>query len=118
MKPILRNSLELLMLATIAITQPIFDLYGKNLPIFASAKISKYELGFFVCLVAVVPFASAFTFESIASKVNKRFGKLVHDFFIQWGGAEMTFDALAQAFPNNTIYAAFDHAEIRHEPVD
>ena len=87
MKPILRNSLELLMLATIAITQPIFDLYGKNLPIFASAKISKYELGFFVCLVAVVPFASAFTFESIASKVNKRFGKLVHDFFIFLFGA-------------------------------
>jgi len=82
MKRILRNSLELLMLATIAITQPIFDLYGKNLPIFASAKISKYELTFFICLVAIVPFATALVIETIAWFVNKRLGKLVHDFFI------------------------------------
>ena len=70
------------MLATIAITQPIFDLYGKNLPIFASAKISKFELAFFICLVAVVPFASALILETIAWIVNKRLGKLVHEFFI------------------------------------
>lgn len=43
---------------------------------------------------------------------------LVHDFFIAWGGAEMTFDAITQAFPNNTLYAAFDHPETRHEPLD
>ena len=82
MKRILRNSLELLMLATIAITQPIFDLYGKNLPIFASAKISKYELAFFICLVAIVPFATALVIETIAWFVNKRLGKLLHEFFI------------------------------------
>ncbi|MCC7304024.1 glycosyltransferase [bacterium] len=43
---------------------------------------------------------------------------LVHDFFIAWGGAEMTFDAITQAFPNNKIYAAFDHPETRHAPLD
>jgi len=43
---------------------------------------------------------------------------LVHDFFFQWGGAEVVIDALAQAFPNNTLYAAFDHPEIRHAPLD
>ena len=82
MKRILRNSLELLMLATIAITQPIFDLYGKNLPIFASAKISKYELTFFICLVAIVPFATALVIETVAWFINKRLGTLVHEFFI------------------------------------
>ena len=87
MKRILRNSLELLMLATIAITQPIFDLYGKNLPIFASAKISKYELAFFICLVAIVPFATALVIETIAWFVNKRLGKLLHEFFIFLFGA-------------------------------
>lgn len=43
---------------------------------------------------------------------------LVHDFFIVWGGAEVVFDALTQAFPNNTIYASIDHPEIRHAPID
>lgn len=33
LKGILKNSLELLALATVAITQPILDLYGRNLPI-------------------------------------------------------------------------------------
>lgn len=70
------------MLATIAITQPIFDLYGKNLPIFASAKISKYELTFFICLVAIVPFATALVIETVAWFINKRLGTLVHEFFI------------------------------------
>ena len=107
MKRILRNSLELLMLATIAITQPIFDLYGKNLPIFASAKISKYELAFFICLVAIVPFATALVIETIAWFVNKRLGKLVHEFFIFLFGAifglalvsqiGISYDAIAYA---------------------
>lgn len=70
------------MLATIAITQPIFDLYGKNLPIFASAKISKYELTFFICLVAIAPFATALVIETVAWFINKRLGTLVHEFFI------------------------------------
>jgi hypothetical protein len=105
MKRFLRNSLELLMLATIAVTQPIFDLYGKNLPIFASAKISSYELVFFICLVAVVPFASALTLETIAWMINKRLGNFVHDFFIFLFGAifglalvseiGISFDAIA-----------------------
>ena len=107
MKRILRNSLELLMLATIAITQPIFDLYGKNLPIFASAKISKYELAFFICLVAIVPFATALVIETIAWFVNKRLGKLLHEFFIFLFGAifglalvsqiGISYDAIAYA---------------------
>jgi hypothetical protein len=95
------------MLATIAITQPIFDLYGKNLPIFASAKISKYELAFFICLVAIVPFATALVIETIAWFVNKRLGKLVHEFFIFLFGAifglalvsqiGISYDAIAYA---------------------
>lgn len=78
MKRILRNSLELLMLATIAITQPIFDMYGKNLPIFAAAKVSKYEIAFFIFLVAVVPTVVAVVIENIISAINKRAGQIVH----------------------------------------
>lgn len=78
MKRILRNSLELLMLATIAITQPIFDMYGKNLPIFAAAKVSKYEIAFFIFLVAVVPTVVAVVIENIIFAINKRAGQIVH----------------------------------------
>ncbi len=43
---------------------------------------------------------------------------LVHDFFISWGGAESTFDAIVQAFPNNEIFAALDIPKTRHAPLD
>ena len=43
---------------------------------------------------------------------------LIHDFFVAWGGAEVVCDALVQAFPNNTLYAALDHPETRHKPLD
>jgi len=43
---------------------------------------------------------------------------IVHDFFVQWGGAELVVDALNQAFPNNTLYASIDYPRIRHKPLD
>jgi hypothetical protein len=86
MKRILRNSLELLMLATIAITQPIFDMYGKNLPIFAAAKVSKYEIAFFIFLVAVVPTVVAVVIENIIFAINKRAGQVVHRIFLSLFG--------------------------------
>lgn len=52
------------------------------------------------------------------SNSTKDHVSLVHDFFVAWGGAEVVFDALVQAFPNNTIYAAIDHPEKRHKPLD
>lgn len=53
-----------------------------------------------------------------SDETTEKHVSLVHDFFIAWGGAEVVFDALVQAFPNNTIYAAFDHPETRHAPLD
>lgn len=53
-----------------------------------------------------------------STEVTEKHVSLVHDFFIAWGGAEVVFDAFVQAFPNNTIYAAFDHPETRHAPLD
>ena len=77
------------------------------MPIFASAKISKYELAFFICLVAIVPFATALVIETSAWFVNKRLGKLVHEFFIFLFGAifglalvsqiGISYDAIAYA---------------------
>ena len=54
--------------------------------------------------------------ESLPTKEPKV--ALVHDFFTEWGGAEVVLDALYQAFPNSDIYAAVDLPETRHKPID
>ena len=82
MKKILQNGLVLLMLATISITQPMFDLYGKNLPIFSAAKLSRYEILFFIFALALFPAFVAIFIETAVSLINKRAGAIVHDCFV------------------------------------
>lgn len=82
MKKVLHNGLELLMLATIAITQPMFDLYGKNLPIFSAAKVSQYEILFFIFALALVPAFAAIIIENSVRLVNRQAGAIAHDVFV------------------------------------
>ena len=41
-----------LALATIAVSQPLLDLYGTNLTVFSAAKVGRLEIGVFIILVA------------------------------------------------------------------
>ena len=70
------------MLATVAITQPMFDLYGKNLPIFSAAKVSKFEIFFFIFALALLPAFVAIFSENIVRLFSKRWGAIVHDGFV------------------------------------
>ncbi|MBJ7294694.1 MAG: hypothetical protein JHC78_14245, partial [Ilumatobacteraceae bacterium] len=78
LKGILKNSLELLALATVAITQPMLDLYGKNLPIFATAKVSEIEVAIFLFVVAVLPTLIAIAIEVLVGFTRRSALDLVH----------------------------------------
>jgi len=78
LKGILKNSLELLALATVAITQPILDLYGRNLPIFATAKVSEIEVAIFLFVVAVLPTLIAVVIEVLVGFIRSVALDLVH----------------------------------------
>ena len=78
LKGILKNSLELLALATVAITQPILDLYGRNLPIFATAKVSEIEVAIFLLVVAVLPTLIAVAIEVLVGFIRRGALDLVH----------------------------------------
>ncbi|MBJ7488792.1 MAG: hypothetical protein JHD14_10565, partial [Ilumatobacteraceae bacterium] len=78
LKGILKNSLELLALATVAITQPMLDLYGKNLPIFATAKVSEIEVAIFLFVVAVLPTLTAIAIEVLVGFTRRSALDLVH----------------------------------------
>ena len=50
-----RHFLTYLALSTMAIAQPLLDLYGKNTTVFSAAKLSPLEVLVFLLLVGVVP---------------------------------------------------------------
>lgn len=74
-------------LSTIAIAQPMLDLYGKNLPVFSTAKVSRYEVAAFLVLMVVLPTIVACGVEFIARLVRPRSGDRVRLGFVGLFGA-------------------------------
>ena len=50
-----RHFLTYLALSTLAIAQPILDLYGKNPTVFSAAKLSSLEVALFLLVVVLMP---------------------------------------------------------------
>lgn len=50
-----RHFLTYLALSTMAIAQPVMDLYGKNPTVFSAAKMSTVETGLFIAVVLLIP---------------------------------------------------------------
>ena len=63
-----------LALATIAVSQPLLDLYGTNLTVFSAAKVGRLEIGVFIVLVMLVPALLA----TGVDRFSIRFGATVH----------------------------------------
>ncbi len=69
-------------LSTIAVAQPLLDLYGRNLTVFSAAKLSRFEaFAFLVVAVLFLP-VLAIVVESGAKRVNHKAGKYAHIFFV------------------------------------
>ncbi|MSO58931.1 MAG: hypothetical protein EXQ63_01220 [Ilumatobacteraceae bacterium] len=81
-KSIVKNGVILLALATISISQPILDLYGKNLPIFATAKVSELEVALFIFIVAFVPTVIALVVQVVVGFISVRYATIVHYCFV------------------------------------
>ena len=80
-----RHFLTYLALSTVAIAQPILDLYGNNTTVFSAAKLSRVEVVAFLLLVALAPafVASALDLVSrgFGTKVNEATRLLLISFF-------------------------------------
>ena len=70
-----KHFLTYLALSTLAIAQPLFDLYGRNLTVFSAAKLSSVEVAVFVLLVLLGPAVVAVTLDRftmvLGPKVNE-----------------------------------------------
>ena len=70
-----KHFLTYLALSTVAISQPLLDLYGKNATVFSTAKLSSLEVLFFLVVVAVGPAAGAVALD----RLSRFFGPKVNE---------------------------------------
>ena len=70
-----RHFLTYLALSTVAIAQPILDLYGNNTTVFSAAKLSRFEVSLFLLIVMLVPAVLALMMD----RVSRVFGPKVNE---------------------------------------
>ena len=82
-----RHFLTYLALSTLAIAQPILDLYGKNPTVFSAAKLSSLEVGLFLLIVVLVPAGLATGLD----RLTRFFGPKVNEATRLWVIAGFSF---------------------------
>jgi hypothetical protein len=91
-------------LSTIAIAQPMLDLYGKNLPVFSSAKVSRYEISVFVFIVVVFPVLIACLLEFIGRIIHPKSGLWIRRLILGLFGAIFILTSLRQLGVDNPVF--------------
>lgn len=74
----LRNSLRYFALCTVAVSQPILDLYGKNLTVFSAAKMGPTEILFFLAIVVFVPTLVLMVIDLLARFIGRNVHEATH----------------------------------------
>jgi hypothetical protein len=82
-----RHFLTYLSLSTMAIAQPILDLYGKNPTVFSAAKLSSFEVALFVAIIVLLPALLATGFD----RLTRFFGPKVNESARLWMIAGFSF---------------------------
>ena len=122
-----RHFLTYLALSTVAIAQPILDLYGHNTTVFSAAKLSRLEVSLFLAIVVVVPALVALGLDRVSRgfgpKVNEAtrlviisgFSFLLGFAVARWAHLERNISAfgLATAFALVIPYAYDNYKSIR-----
>lgn len=90
-------------MSTIAIAQPMLDLYGKNLPVFSAAKVSRYEIAVFGLIVVLLPTLFASFTEFITRLITPRSGVYVRRGFVGVFGAFFILTTLRQMGVNALV---------------
>ena len=70
-----RHFLTYLALSTVAVAQPILDLYGNNTTVFSAAKLSRFEVALFLFVVMLVPAVVAL----LIDRASRAFGPKVNE---------------------------------------
>lgn len=79
---LLRHFLVYIVLTTVAIAQPILQLYGDNLTIFVSSRISGWQVLLFGLVIILLPPTLMSTSEAIIGSIFPRQRKRAHNFFV------------------------------------
>jgi Sulfatase len=82
-----RHFLTYLALSTMAVAQPLLDLYGKNPTVFSAAKMSNVEVGIFLAVVMLAPALLA----AALDRLSRWFGPKVNESFRLWMIAGFSF---------------------------
>ena len=82
-----RHFLTYLSLSTMAIAQPILDLYGKNPTVFSAAKLSSLEVALFVLIIVLLPALLA----TGVDRLTRLFGPKVNESTRLWMIAGFSF---------------------------
>jgi hypothetical protein len=82
-----RHFLTYLSLSTMAIAQPILDLYGKNPTVFSAAKLSSFEVALFVSIIVLLPAVLA----TGVDRLTRFFGPKVNESARLWIIAGFSF---------------------------
>lgn len=82
-----RHFLTYLALSTLAIAQPILDLYGKNPTVFSAAKLSSLEVALFLLIVVLIPAGLA----TALDRLTRFFGPKVNESTRLWVIAGFSF---------------------------
>ena len=82
-----RHFLTYLSLSTMAIAQPILDLYGKNPTVFSAAKLSSFEVAMFVSIIVLLPAVLA----TGVDRLTRFFGPKVNEASRLWMIAGFSF---------------------------
>lgn len=79
---LLRHFLVYIVLTTVAIAQPILQLYGDNLTIFVSSRISGWQVLFFGLSIILLPPMLMSIGEVLIGSIFPRLRKHAHNFFV------------------------------------
>lgn len=82
-----RHFLTYLALSTMAVAQPLLDLYGKNPTVFSAAKMSGLEVAIFLAVVMLLPATAA----TALDRASRWFGPKVNESFRLWTVAGFSF---------------------------
>ena len=91
------RALVLLGLASIAVTQPVLDLFGRNPEFFVVGRYSRWQIVVFALGVALVPALVATALVALADRVNRRAGDIVFALAVAVFGAAIVLAILRSA---------------------
>ena len=99
-----------LTLCTVALTQPLLQLYGENVTVFVAADLEGWSILWFAVLFALVPAAAMSAVQALAHTVAPRAGRAVHAAWVfvgAWAAWSVVLRSVSLgAWPVDAVFTA------------